>query len=678
MQVVCVSPLHLQPGPSPSAICAGHDSLILRFDMRFGFLLAMMFNTARMDNQTERKPTLDLIPNDVLVDLVFDYLELQDILAIRRVSKLYCHLTRQPIIWKRLLKRTKLLLPPLPPEANHELGNLKGSAAERFFMRAYEVDKAWREAHKQPRSTVWEFDAKGYVAEMALLPGGRYLVASVSDRDKWNWMLVLYAIRDRGPAEPLVAYKTESRALMLQAKFSDYKGKRGIAVSYLLRRWKHPNQDRHWAVNISDLGVAWESNPPFPMRYEVRTYNIALDVLEKAWDPDMSRQQWRDYAMRADFIQLLPTLRTAEKVSQVCLDTNLGKPFLAVAAGDDNIRIKPSGCAWVNVRLKPHRAHSSYPHHIKAIRPLPQQSQVLVVRVVDLPHTDHSWPLTLVELFDVPCSTTSMEEIKLTASAAQCSVANLQHTPEEVRISEPGTPHWPEAEARGRSWSNDEHGPLHPISIFFLHDSFGASRVTLYPKKTRCGSPQEPITHWRYDLTSASPLRREGAPTDKQRWVVIPGIRRTWFYATHWRREWRDWVDATYRYHDPETIITEDREEKPLPHRTVQLSTISRLQEMPCPLDDVYNRFEHIAFDETTGRMMFAKPDYREVSVVDLSRELKTDELALMSEPSRKIPKVLLGLGLGASFLARHANSLIGLVQKVIADRSQFHIPLVV
>ena len=163
-----------------------------------------------------------------------------------QVSKLYHTLTKQPVIWKRLLKRTPLLLPPLPPEANHDLANLKGDAAERFLMRAHEVNKTWRDAHVQPRSAIWEFDAKGYVAEMALLPGGRYLVASVSDRDKWNWMLVLYAVHDRGPAEPLVAYKTESRAQMLQAKFSDYKGKRGIAVSYLMRRWKHPDQDRHW------------------------------------------------------------------------------------------------------------------------------------------------------------------------------------------------------------------------------------------------------------------------------------------------------------------------------------------------------------------------------------------------------------------------------------------------
>ncbi|EKM55094.1 uncharacterized protein PHACADRAFT_255465 [Phanerochaete carnosa HHB-10118-sp] len=164
-----------------------------------------------------------------------------------QVSRLYCHLTKQAVIWKRLLRRTTLLLPPLPPEADHDLGNMKGSSAEHFFMRAYELDKAWREAHQQPPSAVWEFDAKGYVAEMVLLPGGRYLLASVSDRDKWQWMLVLYAVHDRGPAEPLVAYRTESRAQMLQAKFSAYRGARGIVVSYLVRRWRHADQDRHWA-----------------------------------------------------------------------------------------------------------------------------------------------------------------------------------------------------------------------------------------------------------------------------------------------------------------------------------------------------------------------------------------------------------------------------------------------
>lgn len=113
-------------------------------------------------------------------------------------------------------------------------------------MRAYEVDKAWREAHEQSPSAVWDFDAKGYVGEMFLLPGGRYLLASVSDRDKWRWFLVLYAIRDRGPAEPLIAYKTESRAQMLQAKFTAYKGVRGITVSWMMRKWQHEDQERHW------------------------------------------------------------------------------------------------------------------------------------------------------------------------------------------------------------------------------------------------------------------------------------------------------------------------------------------------------------------------------------------------------------------------------------------------
>lgn len=63
--------------------------------MPFGLSLSMMFNTARMENMKEavkevkevkkRKPSLDLLPNDILVDLVFNYLNIQDVLAMRRV-----------------------------------------------------------------------------------------------------------------------------------------------------------------------------------------------------------------------------------------------------------------------------------------------------------------------------------------------------------------------------------------------------------------------------------------------------------------------------------------------------------------------------------------------------------------------------------------------------------------
>ena len=394
-------------------------------------------------------------------------------------------------------------------------------------------------------------------------------------------------------------------------------------------------------MNISDLGVVWEKDPPFPMQCEVRMCHIDLDVLEKAWDPRMSAADWRSFANEARLFYKLPTFHTKEKISQVCVDTAFGQPLLAVAAGNDNIRIKAAGYPWVNMHLKPHPTHGLYVralsllrthtshnrlqrHRIKAIRPLPQQRQVLVVRVIDTGRVNRLQPCPdiMIELFDVPFHASSVDEIKVDAAPRSFCEVKLPYEPENVHITDPCTANWPDAEVRGKPWLRDQHGELQPINIFFVMDSGGVSRVTLFSKKTSFEPPLDPIIHWRYDLGHRTPLRREYLPSELGRWAVIPGSRRSWFYSTHWKREWRDWVDATYRYHDPEIIAPEDREEPLLPHPPQEWLNVSGLKEIKFELGDTGTRFESIAFDEMTGRMMFAKPDHMEVTVLDLSREI--------------------------------------------------------
>ena len=51
------------------------------WDLQFPLSISLLFNSARR----EKKASLDVISNDILVDCVFDLLDVPDILAMRQV-----------------------------------------------------------------------------------------------------------------------------------------------------------------------------------------------------------------------------------------------------------------------------------------------------------------------------------------------------------------------------------------------------------------------------------------------------------------------------------------------------------------------------------------------------------------------------------------------------------------
>ena len=220
--------------------------------MRFPSSIKNLFFSTRQQD----KASLDRLPNEVLVCILCDYLEYPDILALREVRRLmhgrcvlahlvlssqtsqfYADLTNQPVVWTRLLKRTSGPLPHLPPEAHHNLHNLRSDQLEQLFKHAYDVDQAWMQPGEQ---TVSRFlDIGEYVSEMVVLPGGRYIVASVSDETRVWWQLVVYDTASADADVPVARYSTPTRPYGLQAKFMEYQGHRCIVLGFLARKWKN-------------------------------------------------------------------------------------------------------------------------------------------------------------------------------------------------------------------------------------------------------------------------------------------------------------------------------------------------------------------------------------------------------------------------------------------------------
>lgn len=208
-----------------------------------------MFNSARQ----EKKTSLDIVPNDVLVDVLFNFLDVPEILAMRQVqylihiyrhnhvnrtpqvSKLYYALSYQPVVWRRLLRRTELPLPPLRPR--YTLDKITGPEAEHFLRRAYDVEKIWLDPPEQ--TDRWSFDPLGgFVAEMTMTAGGQYLLVSISNEEKHNWRIMVYVIRDKGKVVPIAEIPTRTKAYSIKTKWVTMHGERGLMINYIRRDFR--------------------------------------------------------------------------------------------------------------------------------------------------------------------------------------------------------------------------------------------------------------------------------------------------------------------------------------------------------------------------------------------------------------------------------------------------------
>ena len=90
----------------------------------------------------------------------------------------------------------------------NSLGQLSGFEIERLLMRAYSVDRIWNSDDVKPY-TCWDFQAFAHVLSMVVLPGGQYLVASVTDDYRHHYGIMVYAMDHRiGGCIPLARTAT--------------------------------------------------------------------------------------------------------------------------------------------------------------------------------------------------------------------------------------------------------------------------------------------------------------------------------------------------------------------------------------------------------------------------------------------------------------------------------------
>jgi hypothetical protein len=94
----------------------------------------------------------------------------------------------------------------------------------------------------------WRFSAYGDVMSMKIVPGGKYVVASVREGTN-RYALILFMMEHRVKmAYPVAKIATPSKAYKLEAKYMRYESEMGIMISYVRREPKHASDRRAGCV----------------------------------------------------------------------------------------------------------------------------------------------------------------------------------------------------------------------------------------------------------------------------------------------------------------------------------------------------------------------------------------------------------------------------------------------
>ena len=164
-------------------------------------------------------------------------------ITFAQTSRVYYFLSQHSIVWKRLIQRTTLPLPPFPPTSNQSLHELSASEAERLMARAAAVDRLWRMSPQMCESK--HLDSFWRIEEMKLLPGSHYLVASATDTTRTQWGIVLYTLGSQSDSVPIARMPTKSKAYNLDVKYMTLDGVPGITVTFIRRAYTNSRQRRH-------------------------------------------------------------------------------------------------------------------------------------------------------------------------------------------------------------------------------------------------------------------------------------------------------------------------------------------------------------------------------------------------------------------------------------------------
>ncbi|KAI0658265.1 hypothetical protein C8Q70DRAFT_185030 [Cubamyces menziesii] len=278
-------------------------------------------------------PKRTILCNDLIVDNILSQLNIEDIAKLRQVSQQFWQCSTEAAIWKRRLEREKHYLPPVPPTARYSLENISSVEAERLLTRVTSLAKVWN-VHEPPSLHNWKFDAHHVeVFEMALLPGGQYIVASVKDLSQETFSIrVFTADFQYSMARPIATLEVPTKALELKAKYMTFRGSPGIMIVYICRDYRHTCYETRFDVN----SLSSDYQPPANdrrLKYKCVVAHVPLAAVERLGELSYHKEK-REWKILADQegrpFNIIAEITSRARLSQPAIDDDVnGAPFVA-------------------------------------------------------------------------------------------------------------------------------------------------------------------------------------------------------------------------------------------------------------------------------------------------------------------------------------------------------------
>ncbi|KAH9926374.1 uncharacterized protein B0H18DRAFT_1166294 [Fomitopsis serialis] len=304
----------------------------------------------RPNNDGQGRPPIRMrledVANDVLI-MIFSYLDVRDVVALRQVNKFFHDISHHSIIWKRFLRQSDVPIPPLPPTSRHSLPHLSGLEAERLLLRSVSLQRTWTSRDPSYIDS-WAFNANYTVFSMATVPGGQYLIASVGNcigngERFTDYSLVIYAMdHPHGGGHAIARTRTHTKAYHLKARYTTIRGRHSIAIAYVRRDWgrRSERENPNPSVDVSEFSGDHEIDPPTPIKYECVALEVPLECLELLSDPRLTpgTPEWKAHAnAQPKPFRYLAIIRTRSQLMYPDIDELFGKPYLAVLKRPNSI-----------------------------------------------------------------------------------------------------------------------------------------------------------------------------------------------------------------------------------------------------------------------------------------------------------------------------------------------------
>ncbi|KAI0049476.1 hypothetical protein FA95DRAFT_1556760 [Auriscalpium vulgare] len=353
-------------------------------------------------------PQLFRLGFDILVE-VLSHLSIRDVLRLRQVCKRLCDLTRQPIVWKQFLYNFHLPLPPLPPTSRYSFPQLTAFETERLLLRAISADANWR-SEFPTAYRYWSINIWSSVLEVKVLPGGKHLLLSVRNGTNRYELLLLMADHRTHAFYPVATCRVPTRAYKLEAKYMAYNGEVGIMIAYGRTEAAREKDRNNPDIDVSNYSENHTIDFPVPVRYELSVAHVKLSALETVEDPNLGpgTQEYFTYMKdNAPPLERVTAMQSSNAYDFFDIDELDGQPYL-VCTQQRNITTKNLATKSIS-RFRCNVLHplesngdNNTPlrllYHIRAIRILPPQRELLVVRTSD---AARGLPMYL-QLFRIP------------------------------------------------------------------------------------------------------------------------------------------------------------------------------------------------------------------------------------------------------------------------------------